>query len=324
MGWERKRGKLARAQPAAARARPTPAFVPPTGRPPRCPPASATSSRSTPTRGCRAARSRGWSARWRIRSTGRGFDAARGPRRRGLRDPAAARHADAARGPRRLALPADLRPGRAASIPTRPRSPTSTRTSSARARTPARASTTSTPSRRRSRAACPRTRCSATISSRGSSRAPGWSPTSSSSRSSPSHYEVAARAPAPLGARRLAAAALAIRGAPARARGRPDPADRPLEDARQPAPHACRRPPPFLTLVAGWTAAAGARRSCGRAFVLATIALPAAPAGRSTGSSRGGAASPSAATSARVGADLALAASRRSRSPSRCSPTRPG
>ena len=39
---------------------------------PSRPPASATSSPSTPTRGCPEARSIGWSARWRIRSIGRG------------------------------------------------------------------------------------------------------------------------------------------------------------------------------------------------------------------------------------------------------------
>ena len=50
-------------------------------------------------------------------------------------------------------------PAPAASIPTPRRSPTSTRTCSARAPTPARASTTSMPSRPRCRAACPTTRC---------------------------------------------------------------------------------------------------------------------------------------------------------------------
>ena len=48
-----------------------------------------------------------------------------------------------------------------------------------RASSPARASTTSTRSWPRSRAACRRTRCSRTISSRASTREPRWSPTSS-------------------------------------------------------------------------------------------------------------------------------------------------
>ena len=44
----------------------------------RRPPASATSSRSMPIRGCRAKRPAGWSARWRTRSTVRGSMPARG------------------------------------------------------------------------------------------------------------------------------------------------------------------------------------------------------------------------------------------------------
>ena len=62
---------------------------------------------------------------------------------------------------------------------------TSTRTCSARAPTPARASTTSTPSRRRWRAGCRKTRCSATISSRASSPARASPRTSNWSRSFP-------------------------------------------------------------------------------------------------------------------------------------------
>ncbi len=129
-------------------------------------------------------------------------------------------------------------PARAASIPTRPRSPTSTRTSSARAPTPARASTTSTPSRPRSPAACRRTRCSATISSRASSRAPASPPTSSSSRSSrrattspPARQHRWARGDWQL-------LPWILGRAPGDATA---PADRPLEDARQPAAHRSRR-----------------------------------------------------------------------------------
>ena len=69
MGWERKRGKLHELNRLLRGATDT-SFLPDGLRGAR--PASATSSRSTPTRGCRGARSSGWSARWRIRSTGRG------------------------------------------------------------------------------------------------------------------------------------------------------------------------------------------------------------------------------------------------------------
>ena len=72
MGWERKRGKLHELNRLLRGATDT-SFVP-TGAAPSRLPASATSSRSTPTRGCRAAPSSGWSARWRIRSTGPRFD----------------------------------------------------------------------------------------------------------------------------------------------------------------------------------------------------------------------------------------------------------
>ena len=74
MGWERKRGKLHELNRLLRGATDT-SFVP--DRAPSRPPASATSSRSTPTRGCRGARSSGWSARWRIRSTGPRFDPGR-------------------------------------------------------------------------------------------------------------------------------------------------------------------------------------------------------------------------------------------------------
>ena len=70
------------------------------------------------------------------------FDPSRGPRRRGIRRASTADHAHDARGSRPVALRVDLTPVRPGSIPMPPRSPTSTRISSARARTPARASTT--------------------------------------------------------------------------------------------------------------------------------------------------------------------------------------
>ena len=70
MGWERKRGKLHELNRLLRGATDT-SFLPSTASRRACPPTSATSSRSTPTRGCRATRSAAWSARWRIRSTGR-------------------------------------------------------------------------------------------------------------------------------------------------------------------------------------------------------------------------------------------------------------
>ena len=70
-------------------------------------PTSATSSRSTPTRGCRGKPPAGWSARWRIRSTTRASTPTPA-RRRGLCGAAAARHAVAADRPRGLAVPAHL------------------------------------------------------------------------------------------------------------------------------------------------------------------------------------------------------------------------
>ena len=80
IGWERKRGKLHELNRLLRGATDT-TFVAIDGQRRRCRQASATSSRSTPTRACRSARRGAWSARWRIRSTGRVFDPASGPRR---------------------------------------------------------------------------------------------------------------------------------------------------------------------------------------------------------------------------------------------------
>ena len=107
-----------------------------------------------------------------------------GPRRRRLRDPAAAglhqsRQQHAAPGSRACS------PAKRASTPTRGRSPTSTRTSSARARSSARASTTWRPSLRPSAGASRRTSSSATTSSRAATPARLWWPMSTSSRSTP-------------------------------------------------------------------------------------------------------------------------------------------
>ena len=68
MGWERKRGKLHELNRLLRGATDT-TFIDTGSR--RRRPTSAMSSPSIPTRACRVTRSSGWSARWRIRSTGR-------------------------------------------------------------------------------------------------------------------------------------------------------------------------------------------------------------------------------------------------------------
>ena len=72
IGWERKRGKLHELNRLLRGATDTTLHA--DRRPSRLlfPPASATSSRSMPTRGCHGEPPHAWSARWRIRSTGRG------------------------------------------------------------------------------------------------------------------------------------------------------------------------------------------------------------------------------------------------------------
>ena len=162
MGWERKRGKLheldrlLRGATNTSIRRDGPAGVEP---------AAGRALRGHARRRHATAARRGGegsSARWPTRSTGRGFDRARGRVVEGYGDPPAADHAVAAVGARGARCTSGSSPARPASTPTRPRSRTSTRTSSARAASPARASTTSTPSRRagrpraRERAAQPR------------------------------------------------------------------------------------------------------------------------------------------------------------------------
>ena len=134
MGWERKRGKLHELNALLRGATDDRASSRPAAGVDRRRRASATSSRSTPTRGCRAARSSGWSARWPIRSTGRASIARRGRvvEGYGVLQPRVTPTLPAER--EALVLPADLlRLGRA-STRTPPRCPTSTRTCSARAR----------------------------------------------------------------------------------------------------------------------------------------------------------------------------------------------
>ena len=127
-------------------------------------------------RRARARRHDGASAQPRRAST------TRPPRRHArLRHPAAARrHQPAAANA--LALRAACSAASRASIRTRARCRTSTRTCSAKARSSARASTTSTRSSARSAGACRRTASSATTCSKAATRAPAWSATCSCSR----------------------------------------------------------------------------------------------------------------------------------------------
>ena len=158
MGWERKRGKLHELNALLRGSTDTSILV--TGRPSSMPPERRALRHHARLRHATASRRR---------RASRGHDGApaqppgvRRPRRQGRgrpRDPAAAGHDDAAGRARGLHLPARLLGHPRASTPTRPRSPTSTRTSSARAPTPARASTTSTSSSRRWPIGSPRTRC---------------------------------------------------------------------------------------------------------------------------------------------------------------------
>ena len=178
MGWERKRGKIEEFNRLLRGATDT-SFVDPGRRRSTCCRRSATASRSTPTRGCRAtpraqligiiahplqpaARS--------TRALGRVTEGY------GILQPRVSVTMASAAG---LAVRAHSTPATPASIRTRPRCPTPTRTCSAKASSPARASTTSTRSPPRSRAACRRTRCCRTTCSKGCTRAPRWSPTSS-------------------------------------------------------------------------------------------------------------------------------------------------
>ena len=141
IGWERKRGKLEQLVAALAdgRGRRRSSTW---ARPRASPPTRATSSRSTATRSCRPGRLRelvGVAAHPHNQPR---LDAARAPRRRRLRHPAAA-HRHAAAGAARLhAASTGCSPASAASTPTAPPAPRSTRTCSAKAASPARACST--------------------------------------------------------------------------------------------------------------------------------------------------------------------------------------
>ena len=182
MGWERKRGKLEQFNalllqslpkaPRRQRARmpptpsPTSSAIAPSWGP------SSTSSPSTPTRSSLGTSRTHSSGTWPIRST------ARCTTRRRAGSPTAT--ASCSRGPpsvwRAAPVPGSRAclPARRASTPTRGRSPTSTRTFSARVRSSARASTTWLPSRRPSAGASRRTSSSVTIFSRAGTPARPW------------------------------------------------------------------------------------------------------------------------------------------------------
>ncbi len=209
MGWERKRGKLHELNRLLRGATDT-TFLAAAGAGDAPPAIRYVITLDADTRLPARRAPSGWSARWptaqpaALRPAGR-------PGRRGLRRAPAADHATLPADRGQLALPArSLRAGRA-SIPTRPRSPTSTRISSAKARTPARGSTTSTPSRRRWPAACRRTSLLSHDLFEGIFARAGLVTDVELFEEFPSALRGRRRAPAPLGARRLAAAAMDLR-----------------------------------------------------------------------------------------------------------------
>ena len=244
----------------------------------------------------------------------------------GYARPPAAGHADAPGRARGLALPARLlRAGRHRSRTPR-RSPTSTRTSSARASTPARASTTST---RSSAALAGRVPENALLSHdlfEGLFARAGLVTDVELFEELPGALRRRGRAPAPLGARRLAAPAVDPRVAPdATGRPRPDPLPigrwKMLDNLRRTlsAPAAARDPGRRLDRCPArrpllWTRVrAGDDRSCpGAPAVLAGLDPAAAGASRS------------AATCGRSARDLALGPAAGRARGRRCSRTRPG
>ena len=275
MGWERKRGKLAASSTGCCAAPPTPPSLAPTGRPPTCPPASATSSPSTPTRGCRARRRRlvgtmahpAQPARLRPapRPGGRGLrrSSSRASRRRCPSD------REGSLFQRIFSGPAGIDPYAAAvsdvyqdlfgegSYTGKGIYDVDAFSAALDGRVPE------------------NTLLSHDLFEGIFARA-GLVTDVELFEEFPAALRGGRRAPAPLGARRLAAAPVDLRARPRRpaARRARDPADRPLEDARQPPPHAVgagRLADPARRLAAAARLAA----ACGPCFVLATIALPA-------------------------------------------------
>ena len=272
------------------------------GASPSLPPACATSSRSMPTRGCRAKRRAGWSARWRIRSTGRASIRAAGRVVEGY-------------GVLQPRVTPSLPIGREGSLfqrvfsgsqrhrsLRRRRSPTSTRTCSARARSPARASTTSMPSRRRSHGRVPdSTHAQPRSASKASSRARASRPTSRWSRNfppattSPPRASIAGRAATGSCCRGSSAGA-----APAARDARRVPAIgrwKMFDNLRR----TLSAPAAVVALLAGWTAAAAGRARSGRGFVLLDDRAADAAAGLSAACCRAAPASRCAATCGALG-----------------------
>ena len=159
MGWERKRGKLSDFN-RLLRGGATDAFSVISGDTAALRDVQVRHHARLPTRCCRRTPRRRWSARWRIRSIAPCTMRSDAHRAR-LRHPAAARRRLAAERAS-LALRRHCVRASRASIRIPPRSPTSTRTSTARGASPARASTTSMPSSWRRTGASRRTRCSRT------------------------------------------------------------------------------------------------------------------------------------------------------------------
>ena len=244
MGWERKRGKLHELNRLLRGATDT-TFIGIDGHPPRRRRTSATSSRSTPTRGCRAMRSRRLVGKMAHPLNRPRFDPASGRvvEGYGILQPRVTPSLPV--GARRLAVPARLLRARsgidpyAAAVSDVYQDLFGEGSYTGKGIYDVDAFEAALEGR------CPTTRCSATISSKGMFARAGLVTDIEVVEEFPARYDVA-RAPASLGARRLAAAAV---DAGARAGGRATRAerlpagDRPLEDVRQPAAHAVARRP---------------------------------------------------------------------------------
>ena len=148
------------------------------------------------------------------------FDAAARPRGRGLRASCSRASRRRCRSAAKARCSSASSPARAASIPMPPPSPTSIRTCSAKAPTPARASTTSTPSRPRWPAACRTTTLLSHDLFEGIFARAGLASDIEVVEEFPVALRRRRRAPAPLGARRLAVAAVDLRPRPRSARDR--------------------------------------------------------------------------------------------------------
>ena len=310
MGWERKRGKLHELNALLRGSTTTDILT--TGRG-RVDPADGRALRRHPRRRHAAAAGRGRAPRRDDRPSAQPADvrrAAPAGSTQGYGDPPAADHLDApgrARGDRSSSGSSPARPG---STRTRPPSPTSTRTCSARGATPARGSTTSTPS---SAAMADRVPENALLSHdlfEGIFARAGLVTDVELFDEFPSQLPGLRGPPAPLGARRLAAPALDPRSGPRRH----GPAEPELASPASPAGR-------WSTTCAGrcprrsrWRRSSRPGRSrrsrpaLWTAFVLASIDHPRGAAGPRRDCCRDGRASRSAATCGPWRADVALAA----------------